>query len=110
MMMMMMIRVGERERERERERTRFLNFSTPCDSFVLFSLARFYFSPQFFPLFFSFFSWRRKIVFFLYFNSSIKAPTLMASAGEVAAWKQLGGTVRTVKKNKEFIAPGGELF
>ena len=33
----------------------------------------------------------------------------MATTGEqLAAWKQLGGTVRTVKKNKEFIAPGGE--
>lgn len=33
----------------------------------------------------------------------------MATTGEqLAAWKQLGGTVKTVKKNKEFIAPGGE--
>lgn len=34
----------------------------------------------------------------------------MATTGEqLAAWKQLGGTVKTVRKNKEFIAPGGEL-
>ena len=35
----------------------------------------------------------------------------MATTGEqLAAWKQLGGTVKTVKKTKEFIAPGGEIL
>lgn len=58
-------------------------------------------------LFFHSFERERAPFFFLpqhhHFNKA------MATTGEqLAAWKQLGGTVRTVKKNKEFIAPGGE--
>ena len=47
--------------------------------------------------------------FFLYPPPTTPILPAMATTGEqLAAWKQLGGTVKTVKKTKEFIAPGGE--
>lgn len=33
---------------------------------------------------------------------------LMATAGDLAMWKALGGAVKTAKKAKQFVAPNGE--
>ena len=92
----------ERERGREEKRSeKRLNFCTKTRAVValvlLFSLSS-QISLFFFP------------VHSLSLPSYCLSASAMATTGEqLAAWKQLGGTVRTVKKNKEFIAPGGEV-